>query len=403
MRLIIVIVLTITFQSKANAFTEASVASALMFESNTFYQDVGDRADGFLKIKPRLLHESGGDSLQFKTDLDLSYNKYIKYANQDYFDYNAKANLPINPYGKFGTEFFVDLKKISEPAHTDIFYLSSGTKKTALRVERNVMGGGAETFWRMSNLSLWKLTAKYQLEAYADNDHNYLNNQSIDGSLFYDYQFLPETVFFIGGSGGMQTYPNGQKNKNTPAKATEIKTDSIYVSGRAGVRGRLAERTRVDASGALLVRQYQGSSLFKNTIIFSEPVFNLRVEEQFSPKDLLIAGYDYEVNDTKFSNYVVDQTTYIGYARILGDQLLLLGRLQYTYSSYSKNFRREDQRLGGAFRVDYSAGPKMKLSGLLDLDVLNSDAIRAFDRDGYTDAPVSYEYYRVGLEVTQYF
>lgn len=407
MKLFIASLITILFlfQTKSFAETEASIATGTFFESNTYYRSVGPRADAFLRVKPGLKIDTESESIGLKTDLTGSYNKYIKFANQDFFDYQGVLAVPINQYGTLSMQLDADTQYVSEPATTDrIHYNSEDIKdKEPTRVDRQIMGGGAHINWRMSNLSLLKFKVRGFTELYSDINHTYLDNQGVDGSGYYDYQFLPETVFYVGGEGGVLTFPKGTKNKNAevpvenPAIQSQYKNDSVYYGGRAGVRGRLAERTRVDASGALMIRAYSAGTGF------SEPVFNLKVEEQFSPKDLLMAGFDYDINDSKYTNYVIDQTTYLGYARILGDQILLLGRMEYTYSSYSKPYKREDQRLGGSFKVDYSVNPKSKISALLDLDILNSDQINTFDYPGKFDPTFSYEYFKLGLEYTQYF
>ncbi len=408
--LILLIIITSSFLSKAMASTEASVAAGTFYENNTFYEDDKIRGDGFFRVKPQLKIEKEGEVIGLKTDLSGSYNKYLRFANQDYFDYQGALGIPINQFGAFAAELAGDIQAISDPAVTDVVHYTrteGKTKKTAARIDHQVMGAGAKINWQMSSLSLINVKARYHSEDYADAYHNYLNNQGFDASAFYDYQFLPETVFYIGGTGGALTFPSGTKNSKfktdppatDPGLPFQLKYDSTYYSGRAGVRGRLAERTRVDASAAFLIRLYTVGSGF------SEPVFNLKVEEQFGPKDLLLAGFDYDVKDSKFTNYVIDQTTYMGYARILGDQILLLTRMQYTYSSYSKPYKREDQRLAAAFRIDYSLSPSSKISGLLDVDILNSDSYLAENliSDGQIDPRASYQFFRTGLEFTQYF
>lgn len=392
------ILMIVLFSSSLRANTELSVAAGAFVETNVYHRDQGDRADTFFRIKPEIKHDSESSLMGFNSQAGGSYNKYLQFSNQDYFDYNASAKLSLAPYGKFGGYINGGIRKISEPAVSDSL-IKNYTKKTQIRVDRLLFDGGGGLFWRATSLSLIRLSGSYVGEVYADSEHQYLNNADISGSAYYDYQFLPETVFYIGGEGGVKSYPSGLKNRNTSDKPSYIKYDSNFISGRAGIRGRLAERTRVDASGAWLIRNYTKYTSF------NEPIFNLRVEEQFGPKDLLIAGYDYEVHDTKWSNYVVDQSTYIGYARILGDQILLLSKMAYTYSSFSKPYKREDQRLAGSFKMDYSLTPKSKISVLFDLDILNSDQFKTVFLDGEAtyDPAVSYENFKGGIEYTQYF
>lgn len=380
------------------AGSQLSVGAGTFVESNVFYVDQGDKSDGSLRISPRWKYVGDPNTDSFTTDFKGSYNKYVQYANQDYFDYGGKASLPINPEGKWTFFLGGGGEKISEPAASDKkVTLVEGNTLLPTRNERHVYNANTGIRFKWSSLSTFRVNASYQGEAYSDKFHQYLDNTEIKGDGYYDYQFLPETVFFIGGMAGVNQYPLGRKNKNSTIRNTEIKNSSQFIEGRMGVKGRLAERTRVDASGAIQLRTYEYDSGF------SEPVFSLKIEEQFSPKDLLIAGYDYEIKDSKWTNFVVDQTTFIGYARILGDQVLLLSRLNYTYSSFSKPYRREDQRLSGRFKIDYSFSPKILLSGLFDLDILNSDQTNALPQSQLPDKAISYESFKAGLELTAFF
>lgn len=383
---------------RAFAGSELSLLAGTFFESNVFYTDQGELADGNLRLAPKWRYVGDPNSESITTEVKGSYNKYIQYANQDYFDYGGHLFIPINAEGKWSFRLLGGGEKISEPAiAAKKVTLAEGNSVLATRNERHTYNSSLGIKYKWTSLSTFRVTGSYAGEAYSDKFQQYLDNSEFKGEGYYDYQFLPETTFFIGGMLGAKDYPNGKKNKLSILRPTEIKYSSQFIEGRMGVRGRLAEKTRVDASGAIQIRTYERDSGF------SEPVFNLKVEEQFSPKDLLIAGYDYDINDSKWTNFVVDQTTYIGYARILGDQVLLLSRLNYTYSSYSKPYKREDQRLSGRFKIDYSISPKLLLSGLFELDVLNSDQFNAIASSQLPDKPVSYEAFRSGLTLTSTF
>lgn len=389
--------------SLTRAETELSLLAGSYFETNSYYLDQGDRSDGILRVAPRMNHQSESSTFGLETSLGGSYNKHIQYVNLDFYDYDGVVTVPILKGRKWAGYVSADYKRVSDPAgsYLKVRTAESATEKIQERINRDVLGGRMGTDYKWTSLSTIKLDSRYQMETYEERYHQYMDNFYVEGSAYYDYQFLPETTFFFGGMMGTQVYQNGTKNcpnTATCARINEIKYSSQYIEGRSGIRGRLAERTRVDASAAIQLREYEKESGF------SEPVFNLRIEEQFTPKDLLIAGHDYEIHDSKWTNYVIDQTTYIGYARILGDQLLLLGKMAYTYSSYSKPLKREDQRLAGSFRVDYSISPTAKLSGVFDLDILNSDAINRLDGINFQpDKPASYENFRTGIELIQYF
>ena len=382
------------------ALTESVVDVGAFSETNPYHVSEGARSNGFVRLAPRLDHQSRGDVFGLKAKLGGSYNKYFQYPAQDYFDYNGKLTIPMyegRTWSLFGSG---DVQKISEPAifWNKITRPNSGKLFLPERLEKVLVGGTGGIKYKHSALSTFRTEARYQLETYDDPYYEYLNNYYFEASGYYDYQFLPETTFFVGGMFGEQLYPDGTKNKNIGERVSEQKVGSYYVEGRGGIKGRLAEKTRIEASSALQIRVYEKDSGF------SEPVFNLRVEEQFTPKDLLIAGYDYEVHDSKWTNFVVDQTTYLGYARILGDQVLLLGKVGYTYSSFSKPYKREDQRLAGSFKIDYSVNPKTKISALFDIDVLSSDQLNANPlRVDDPDHAVSYENFKAGLQLTQYF
>jgi hypothetical protein len=393
---------------KANAETDTSVLVGTYLESNTYYSDSDPLLDAYARVAPRLEHESFGSVFGLEAALTGSYNKHVKYPNQDYFDYNGNLKVPILKGRQWEGYVGGDYARISDIAATDEKVAPAETTipKEQTRIDRDVAGGIMGTDYKWTSLSTIRLDSRYQSETYQDPYHVYMNNYVIEGDAFYDYQFLPETTFFIGGDLGVQQYPNGLKNNSKcndnaassgSLRARECKNNSQYIEGRSGIKGRLAEKTRVDASAAFHVRVYDQSSGF------SEPIFNLKIEEQFSPKDLLVAGFDYEIHDSKWTNFVVDQTTFIGYSRILGDQVLLLGKVSYTYSSFSKPFKREDQRLAGSFKIDYSLSPKTKISGLFDIDILNSDSFNTHLNNNYPDEPVGYQYYRTGVEFEQYF
>lgn len=394
-KLLLVFLIMMSF-AKGFAASELSLSAGTYVESNVYYTDQGELADGSLRIAPKWKYIGDQNTDSFTAELAGSYNKYVQYSNQDYFDYGGNLLLPINPEGKWTFFLSGGGEKISEPAISNkkVTY-PEGTILLPTRNERHSYNGNLGIRYKWTGLSTFRVNGGVTAESYSDKNHQYLNNMEMKGDGYYDYQFLPETTFFIGGMMGMKSYPTGTKNKNSVNRSTEIKYNSQFIEGRMGVRGRLAEKTRVDASGALQLRTYAQSSGF------SEPVFNLKIEEQFSPKDLLIAGYDYDINDSKWTNFVVDQTTYIGYARILGDQVLLLSRLNYTYSSYSKPIKREDQRLSGRFKIDYSFSPKVLLSGMFELDVLNSDQFNSLNE--LPDKPVSYEAFKAGLTLTSFF
>jgi len=240
-------------------------------------------------------------------------------------------------------------------------------------------GGAALKFKGESGNSL-DIKGSYSIETFTIpnvsqfNATNLYNNNNIDGVVEYSSQFLPETSWFLRASGGQRVFPNKPDFSLNPDFV--VKNDSVYALGESGFVGRLSERSTVDFAIGWLYRNYAvqippPSNISAN---FLAPVFYARFAEQVTRRDQLTLGYDYKVDDSYFTNYYLDQEIYAGLVRVLGDQVLVLGRIGYDYRSYSLPFRRDDIRLTGSFSVRYSFTKVIKFTADLKVDLLSSDA-----------------------------
>jgi len=184
----------------------------------------------------------------------------------------------------------------------------------------------------------------------------------------------------------------------------DIQYNSYFAEAMGGVEGRLSDTTSLSAASGFLIRIYDDDA---DDGDFAEPIFRLKFEEQLSPRDILLASFDYVVTDSYYTNFMVDQTISLGYGRILGDQVLALAKAAYSSLSFSKPNRREDQRVFGEVELEYSYDPQTKFGGLFRLDILNSDARENFTSTGSTDdvpdPGVSYEAFTLGATAKYVF
>lgn len=379
-----ILIFFVALPSVATPSFYSEIGLNTFYESNVFYREADPKGDLLIKISPNVDWATGTKKTEFRAEADLSYTKFLKYGIQDYFDANGRFELDLNRYGSNEWQIFALTNRISEPANQEL----------GSRLDYLELGGGAKTKIDISKLSRLEFEGSYILQTGFDNTHLYLGNAQIMGGGIYRYQFLPETSVFAGIEGGVIQYPNGLVNANDPTIDERIKYGSTRAYLKFGMQGRLAENTRIDGEFGFLIHTFQASSGF------SEPIFNVEIEEQFGPRDILTAGYDYEVKDSKFTNYVLNQRTHLGYGRILGDQILFLTRLSYTYSTYSKPFRREDQRLAARFQVEYSLENNWRLRSELEIDILNSDAYNINNLATDLDPVVSYDQFRFGVTLT---
>ena len=252
---------------------------------------------------------------------------------------------------------------------------------------RMIYGGGAKLIWTLGEFSVLSVSGNYEMQVHDVELYQHLDGYDTSGSARYSYYFLPETAIYFEASGGVRVYPNG----SNPIDEVEFdeQSDSIFAEFMSGVEGRLSDTTSIHASAGFLYREYVVDA------DFAEPIFRLKFEEQLSPRDILVAGFDYRVTDSYYTNFMVDQTISLGYGRILGDQILVLGRAAYSALSFSLPNRREDQRILGEVDFEYSYTSELKFGAQFTLDLLNSDARENFTTTGslddVPDPGVSYE------------
>jgi hypothetical protein len=117
-----------------------------------------------------------------------------------------------------------------------------------------------------------------------------------------------------------------------------------------------------------------------------------------------MAGYNYTVEEAYSTNYLLNQEIYLGLARVMGDQLLLLTRFSYEYKNYSTPVARNDERVTGGVIVKYSVNPKFKIMADVKVDLLATDAFDSMLRTvASPDKPASYKAGSFGLGVMALF
>ncbi len=390
MKLICALIISI-FALETFGLENAELGVSSKFINNAFYKDESVEGDLVFGIEPELNFGKGTRALGGNAlNLASGYYKYMSFNTLDYYTLDIDGQW--SPFGKSRTELLVlgEIKRESEPA----------VDKFSERVNRFGYGAGTLLRWKLSSSSSIHIWGNYKMEVHDEELYTHLNSYEIDGGLKYYYRFLPETFIVTGIEGGQRTYPEGKNPDET--LSYDEKLNSQYFYPHAGVEGRLSTSTTIIASAGYLFRYYEEHPDGIDSPNFTEPTFRLKFEEQLSPRDILTAGYDYDVYDSYYTNFLVDQTIYLGYGRILGDRILFLTRLSYSTLSFSLPNRREDQRLLGNFNLEYSLSTRFKIAGEFMIDFLNSDA----RENGFTnggnfsdvdDPAMSYQYYHLGV------
>ncbi len=375
----------------ANASLDKLLTVGTFYESNSYYEDKSDKGDFFISVKPELMYEPGKKKGFLTSAYGMAqYNKYFVHSNLDFFQY--EGHLKIQTISDTETGFFLkpSVKTLSEPP----------INETGDRPLRQFMGAEAGAQWRSTELSRFEIEGNYQTEAVSFNppsgmiSYDFQQNYEINMVAKHLYSFLPETNLVTALKVGQKIFPEGTKYKGTPNEEFGLKYDSQYIEVGSGVVGRLTRTMKIRSYAGFLFREYAKEAGFR------EPIFTLEFEEERSPRDMILLGYDYTVEDTYYSNFVLKQKMHIGFGRIFGDQLLALARLSYQYRSYSRPNRREDQRLAGEFKLDYSFSKTFKAEAVFTADLLTSETLGPA---GTVDPSVSYEYIRAGLFLKNLF
>jgi hypothetical protein len=369
--------LSLLITSQALAYHEGEVRFGSFYETNTFYSSAAQKSDiGFL-VEPHLSYNNAGDSVySVQTDSIASFTKFLSNTNQDNFAYDL--NLKNNFRFSEGFQVYVTpkAKLLSEPA----------LGPTEKRLERQVMGASFGVNYFNDPRKQYILDVSYEQETLNQTAYELLNNQYINGRLYYKKYFLPETFVYFGLSGGMRTFPNG--TKNFPSRP---KYDSQRIEPGLGLEGRLTKYFKI--------RSYLAYSMitYKTDSGYQDPVYLVELEEEVSPRDFLLMGLEDLAEDSYFTNYQLNQKIYVGYGKFLGDQILWVSKVEYLYRTYSRPNRRDDQRFIADSRLEYSYSQALKLEAAFTFDLLSSDAVNPDGPPTPIDPSASYRNIRFGL------
>lgn len=375
-------ILALMFLS-AEVFAQGSaqVRAGLMYESNTFYSDEGAESDFAFVLEPSGEYQKQvSSSYTVTTKGDLLYTKYGSFSEQDFFEYSAMLGNMFSVSSKWKFYLNPNTKLESEPA----------IGKSRDRLERQFFGADTGLIYKKDESRQWIFNVSYLQESLSQSLYEYLNNAEMRALITYRKYFLPETFAAFVLRMGMKSYPDGDRTSVAAFK----KYDSTRIEPGFAVVGKITRYFKIRAYAGFVYLTYAKEEGFK------EPVFLIEFEEELSPKDTIIVGYDYSVEDTYHGNYLLMQKMYIGYGRFLGDQVLLTTNLEYLHRFFSQPYRRNDQRFFLTVRGEYSYSQNLKyeIVGAYDLnssDSFNNLPITALPNP--VDKAVSYENYSLGI------
>lgn len=358
----------------------AQLRTGLVFESNTFYSNSGPEMDFGLVLEPSgQFKKQVGSSYVLSGDGLLTYTKYTSNSNQDFFEYDVSLGnlLLLSERWKFYVN--PNAKLESEPA----------ISKTKDRLERQYMGADTGIVYQKDDRRQWRLNMSYSQEALSQTNYKYLNNEEMRGLLTYRKYFLPETFAAFALRAGVKTYPDGEKDPTL----TFLKYNSTRLEPGFAIVGRLTRYLKVRTYGGFVYLSYTKYESFK------EPVFLIEFEEDLSPRDSILVGYDYTVEDSYYGNFVLLQKMYLGYSRFIGDQVLMNVSTEYLYRSFSQPYLRNDQRFVVIARGEYSYSEKLKLELIGMYDLNGSDSLNNLPVPNPVpiDPFVGYEAYNIGI------
>lgn len=367
---------------------------------NVFYSYDNPAFDSSFLVSPTFKAQTKPRYFTFETEANAGYEKFLGNAINDHFDYGVLGKMLFNEGGRVSGVTMIRQNQWSDPAY-NANYGRPLHNKADLTQDLIFKGDGGDQL---------KVTGSFDYEDIFIKDYTfnprYLTHYDIDAKAEYDFKFLPETSWFLRGSGGFRQYITRNLDSNLQAKyiysagsEQSIKSSSTYFLGEVGLSGRLTEKTSVDCATGFLFRLYP---YWDN---FLSPVFYLHFVEQVTRRDQLIAGYDYVVEDAYSTNYLLNQEIYIGLARVMGDQLLLLTKITYQYKNYSTPVARNDQRVTGGGIIKYSLNPNIKVTAELKVDLLASDAFNTQGGNAtpFYDPPATYKAGSMALGVTADF
>lgn len=371
--------------STDEAAVKADIKTGGKFHYNVFYTYDRPITDFSANLIPQIIAQTAPKYIQLSAKLSGEYEKFFTQSIQDHFDYSINTKMSVNEGGSSSLIVDLDHFQFSDPS----------VNATYGRIEHQKSEARTQYTHRNEGGNYVKVIAKYKFEdirtpGYTFNK-NYLRHYNAELVGQYDFRFLPETFWFVRATGGMREYVNPNLDATsvsqyvTDANFNSIKTRSTYGLGEVGISGRLTDKTSVDAATGFLARMYPyGDS-------FISPVFYLNFIEQVTRRDQLIAGYNYTVEDAYSTNWFLNQEIYIGLARMMGDQVLLLVKMSYEYKNYSTPVVRNDQRVTGGGIIKYSFKPELKFFAEMKVDLLATDF---YDTNTLTnsnpDRPASY-------------
>lgn len=390
---------------------DADVAMTSRYIYNVFYDFDGAVSDEAVTITPHLAGNSYSGLFTVKGDADGFIENYISKTVQSHIDYSGKFNAAYNETGKLAFRMTGKYRSFSDPSPSES-YGRIGRATTEGTLESKIKGD--------KNDSL-EIKFLYKTEAFKNplNNNNkkvladYLNNDNYELNIQYNTAFLPETYWFVAASAGMIHYPRGDQGVDPTAFGTGSppyipKVNSNYYSADIGLDGRLTDKSTINCTAGFLSRQYNPSDYQRGLKDSSDdsynlPVFKFKFTEQISRHDQLLAGYEKSARDSYFTNYVTEDQIYIGLARVLGDQVLFLGHINYYYRTFSLPARRDDERIAAALTLKYSLTAKVKLTADLVIDLLSSDAYDGSQAPSNPDRPASYKAGSFGLGLVAYY
>lgn len=373
----------------ANAYVKGGIELGYKYDTNIYYSTENAESGSFAEIKPELdLGYNAKKSFGY-VDLvaELSQNK----SNNSDVSSNkttSDANIGFGLGTRESSYFQINLNSSSKP--NPLFSATSSASPIFSKTNGHLRTGF--NFGKKSSLFIEADSGTEKVDL---SNYKHLNATSSRAALIYSYFFLPETSLFIEIAQGNKTFKDGKLYFDVDADDKRLKYDSEIQEINLGVKGRLTKYTSIDFGFGYKDMEYKGGKSF------AEPVFHVEFTDQISPKDSILAGYLYRSEDSTYSNWVLEQDMHIGYSRIMRDTFLFMMKLSYVYYSYSEPFRREDQRLMGKFRLDWVFRPKWTVVGVLNADLLVSDAFDSNELS--TDRPASYDAASVGISIKRSF
>jgi len=364
---------------------QADLQADSKYQYNIYYDSGGAVNDAVLDLRPSLVARTKPRYFLLEGGLDGYLEQYASAAIQNHFDFSGNSKILMNAEGNTVWRILGTFKSFSDPSPSPTFG----------RVGRTVAGGGAGVNVRNDKGNALDVFGRASSEQFTipTLKTKYLDNMLMEASAQYNNAFLPETAWISRATAGLHRFPT--KTMLDPQfRPLSAKNDSVYGLLESGFLGRLTEKSTIDSAVGWMLRSYSADTAPSDN--FSGPVFYMRFAEQVSRKDQLMVGYNYTVEDSYYTNYVLTQEIYLGLSRVVGDQLLFLARTTYEYRNYSLPNRRDDVRITAGLSAKYSISNTIKLTTDLKIDLLSSDAYDNADPNNgdflvTSDRPSSYK------------